>query len=601
MRTLNYIKNLPLLGILILIGYNISAQNTTVFYNNGADVTVLGSNIFVSGSMENVGATANLLNNGDVTTTKCPTMNDGGHFVISSGANVSGSGYFSVEGDWENNANFITDNLTNRNIVVLNGDTQLITGSNVTEFYDLYLENSNSLKKQTLDAKVANVLKLNNNELATQDYVMYCTNPSYLGILYDNTYQNEGFVSSTGNGHLSRATNSQDTYIFPVGSTDGTKRFRPIELKPFTATSNTYTVSLVNNDATIDGYDISTTDSNICKVIPDFYHKINQTNGTSGTDITAYYDPSTDPSYINALGQWDVPQNSMWNDLEDSSPSNALGNYNSIYIPNYSDFTSDQFAFTQNRAPGPEPKSDDIICFSEDTILLVAEGSTAPYDWIFPPDVTVVSGLDNDSVYVVWGNSYGDVYVQGDQASSCASRYGNMFTVSQANIDADFDMDTTEVVSVDFLDLTMGDAVSWHWDFGDDYFATTQNATHTYDETGFYDVMLTSTDNQGCKDTLSKRIYIHEYIEIPNVFSPNGDGVNDVFRIPFVSHDAIFNLVIYNRWGEVLFESEASKIYWDGRVMNSGSLVPEGTYYYTLKAVSQVSDYSTTGHVTLLR
>ena len=66
---------------------------------------------------------------------------------------------------------------------------------------------------------------------------------------------------------------------------------------------------------------------------------------------------------------------------------------------------------------------------------------------------------------------------------------------------------------------------------------------------------------------------------VPNVFSPNSDGVNDLFR--FVLNDSILNTTIYNRWGLKVFETGKVNYYWDGRT-TAGELCTDGTYYYII-------------------
>ena len=68
---------------------------------------------------------------------------------------------------------------------------------------------------------------------------------------------------------------------------------------------------------------------------------------------------------------------------------------------------------------------------------------------------------------------------------------------------------------------------------------------------------------------------------LPNVFSPNGDGVNDFFSalVPYSYVESI-DIKIYNRWGQVIFETTDPDINWDGIHMDSGVLVPDGVYYY---------------------
>lgn len=68
----------------------------------------------------------------------------------------------------------------------------------------------------------------------------------------------------------------------------------------------------------------------------------------------------------------------------------------------------------------------------------------------------------------------------------------------------------------------------------------------------------------------------------PNVFTPNGDGVNDVFEIKGLDESKSYNLKIFNRWGQLMFETfYPQTTFWAGRT-TSGILVPEGVYYYIL-------------------
>ena len=86
---------------------------------------------------------------------------------------------------------------------------------------------------------------------------------------------------------------------------------------------------------------------------------------------------------------------------------------------------------------------------------------------------------------------------------------------------------------------------------------------------------------------------------IPNVFTPNGDGINDVFR---VQHAGIlsFNIEVFNRWGTKVWEAESAEVRWDGRT-TAGIEASEGVYHYILKAKTKTKDFSRTGTVTLLR
>ena len=90
-------------------------------------------------------------------------------------------------------------------------------------------------------------------------------------------------------------------------------------------------------------------------------------------------------------------------------------------------------------------------------------------------------------------------------------------------------------------------------------------------------------------------------VEMPNVFTPNNDGVNDVFRPTYVGVKNVSGY-IYNRWGEVIYQWWGIKGYWDGYTFPAGVAVPEGTYYYVVKAYSYTEEeIIKTGVVSLKR
>lgn len=90
-------------------------------------------------------------------------------------------------------------------------------------------------------------------------------------------------------------------------------------------------------------------------------------------------------------------------------------------------------------------------------------------------------------------------------------------------------------------------------------------------------------------------------VEIPNIFTPNNDGVNDVFRPKYTGVEKVSGY-IYNRWGEIIHQWWGLKGYWDGVTFPAGIPVPEGTYYYVVKAYYNTDkEIVKTGIVTLKR
>ncbi len=144
---------------------------------------------------------------------------------------------------------------------------------------------------------------------------------------------------------------------------------------------------------------------------------------------------------------------------------------------------------------------------------------------------------------------------------------------------------------------------SYFWDFGDGNTSTEFEPIHQYERAGTYDVTLIVTNQYGCNDTLTieKAVFADDggkYL-IPNTFTPNGDGKNDVF-IPEMFGVVNFHMEIYDRWGELLFISDDQNVGWDGYF--NGKLSSQDVYVYKVR-MKFLSGNSVvrTGDVTLLR
>jgi gliding motility-associated-like protein len=119
-------------------------------------------------------------------------------------------------------------------------------------------------------------------------------------------------------------------------------------------------------------------------------------------------------------------------------------------------------------------------------------------------------------------------------------------------------------------------------------------------ELGICCISLAATKDN-CYDTVSKCYTVYEAfaILIPNVFSPNGDGINEVFKINGTGVKTL-HCVIYNRWGQKLYEWDGMQGYWDGRTKHG--MAPEGTYYFIVDYSRGDANTATEkGFLTLLR
>jgi gliding motility-associated-like protein len=129
---------------------------------------------------------------------------------------------------------------------------------------------------------------------------------------------------------------------------------------------------------------------------------------------------------------------------------------------------------------------------------------------------------------------------------------------------------------------------SWAWDFGNSQTSlvfNNSNQSTTYPLGGFYDITLIVTDAIGCVDSITQSIFVKDpEIYVPNIFTPNGDGANDIFNLPFDGFKS-FQITITNRWGNVVWDRQRDDtkplLLWDG-TDNGGNDCTDGVYFYLL-------------------
>jgi gliding motility-associated-like protein len=83
---------------------------------------------------------------------------------------------------------------------------------------------------------------------------------------------------------------------------------------------------------------------------------------------------------------------------------------------------------------------------------------------------------------------------------------------------------------------------------------------------------------------------------VPNIFTPNNDGINDDFVINILN-PATYSIAIYDRWGKVVYTSTDPTVYWNGKLLNTDYMVPDAVYYYIIKASCGTNNYLKKGFV----
>ena len=150
-------------------------------------------------------------------------------------------------------------------------------------------------------------------------------------------------------------------------------------------------------------------------------------------------------------------------------------------------------------------------------------------------------------------------------------------------------------------------ATSYEWNFGDGSAISSQiNPTHDYTgQVGTYEIQLIASNQGMCFDTAWRTISVieEEIFYIPNSFTPDGDNYNEYFQPIFTSgFDPFdFTMYIFNRWGEIIWESHDYSVGWDGTY--GGKIVSDGAYTWKIEVKTTRNDERRmyTGHVNIIR
>ena len=244
--------------------------------------------------------------------------------------------------------------------------------------------------------------------------------------------------------------------------------------------------------------------------------------------------------------------------------------------------TTEQITVQQNNPVvtlGP-----DLILCDNDSALLTATSGFPSYQWL-------INGMNvSTNTNMLYAGQQGNYIVIVSDSIGCkGSDTANVQVFPNPIADFDFEFQfscsgielKTENVSIN--------ATNYIWNFGDGNISNDINPVHAYTEVQNLTLQLIAS-NSVCSDTFKVEnisFEIPEFQNIPNVFTPNGDNLNDCFQIN--GTEALtdcFQLNIFNRWGNMVFKSKNNLFCWDGKTENNNSL-PPGTYFYLLTLKNQ--------------
>lgn len=146
-----------------------------------------------------------------------------------------------------------------------------------------------------------------------------------------------------------------------------------------------------------------------------------------------------------------------------------------------------------------------------------------------------------------------------------------------------------------------GSIAEWEYDWGDGTVTTGPNGEHSYDGPGSYVITQTVTSTSGCTNTFSVTVRVQDGFRffIPNAFTPDGDGINDLF-LGYGTGFLGWEMLIFNRWGELIYQSTNLGTPWDGQA--GGQNAQQGVYPYRFVVFGEDGvNREFLGHVTLTR
>lgn len=537
--------------------------------NNGAQMTLNnGVHVYLDG-----GSTAHY-------------TNQNGGLITSTSSNA---GTITVLGNWINNASnvaFSNDGST----VLMSGANQIIGGTNSSTFDNLILSGSGT-KQLLVNTSVGGVilksgsLDLTSRPLDLNSHTLTITNSLTTGIIKTSGYILSETPSTPGYGTIQwNIGNASGSYEFPFGSFSTT--YIPLLMNVNTAgiqtstgniSASTYptTSSLsINNRPLPSGVaDLNNNCSSehATKMLDRFW-VINSNNYSTkpiSSMLFSYQDnewdltaSSTNTITENKLKVWNY--NTNWQGISTSSNNPSLNQQTLASTSNDGVFTLGEY----NQLQLQLIKADSVKCLGQSNGVIQFSVSQSGYGntsfaWngVNSPD-TIKSNLAA-GIYTITAIDLMGCRDTLRNVSIKVEAYSNMgFANFNYVVNADDDIIDN---MVEFKNTSIN-SHQFTWSFG---YPTNKSyekdPQHTFPEAGKYIVTLIAINKYGCVDSISKLVYIEETasIYIPNAFTPNQDGVNDTFQVVGINIKDLY-LVIYNRWGEKIFESTNELKAWDG-------------------------------------
>lgn len=229
--------------------------------------------------------------------------------------------------------------------------------------------------------------------------------------------------------------------------------------------------------------------------------------------------------------------------------------------------------------------SPNVICVPEEVQFVSSATPASTHQWIISSDNMTDTIYGANQTYMFTNPGHYSIFYTAYEAIECSASI-NLPNYINAGLQpqALFHFDPVEAEvgdTVFFTNESTGLNVHYNWGFGDGGNSSEENPIHVYYTENIYNVLLTVSDDAGCEDTYTLPVPVvdNHVLYVPNTFTPNKDGLNDVF-LPTVAcvDPKRYYLVIYDRSGSIVFSTNLTTAGWDGTI--DGKECPTGVYTY---------------------
>lgn len=446
------------------------------------------------------------------------------------------SGTVSITKDFINNSDNGGFSTQNGEVILAGDSDQAIKGNRKADMHHLTL-GGGGVKRLTNHLDIYGTLNLQDRELVAGSRTLTIKNTNPAAVV-----KSIGFVSNTEDGSFIREMTAAEPYLFPVGSSIGTTRYRPVEIIPVNTNSQKFSVRFVNHNPGDDGYDPAMRKAGIAAINNAYYHRVKRVSGIDTIGLNLYFDRSADGAF-NSGAQW-LYAESKWQSI--NGDTTTVSPLVKLTVPSASGLDSAVFALSKTAVFRIITEDLDVVNYEVSGAGLTGTFRSGGVETFIPEvplsgDTTITinisAGADNDSLKIIF------------EIDSLANLSNVRALIPDSAGTDTFSLDSSfhKIIESRNLHFINGDSLV----IGNSAFA------------GSF------------------------VLENGLLLSPNNDDSYDELVVTGLESINTYELNIKDLSDNLVFTTTNKQVFWNGLFMNTGSLVAKGVYKYDMQLDSK--------------